>query len=288
MLDFVKAAERRHLRVYFAGKVNTENGLSDWREWFFVKDTTSGTVHALGDGTLEYVYAGPSIQWRENDKHQSGPIHGTEHDKHDMCQQTFWMCVRELDQADVVVALVDEGCYGTMWELGYSYAKGIPTLACVVHRDCWFADPHGADYTSGEHRDVSLEILRSDLASAIVRHKCLHEIVTKCQSPLEQSVGRAWMAKRDTDVLLWPQVQEGHYRIDFASPSLRLAIELDGFTYHSSREQFAKDRERERYLIERGWKVIRFHGDEIRNNLPKVINEIERHIELRAKELEGA
>lgn len=285
MLDLVKAAQRPHLRVYFAGKVNTPYGLSDWREWFGVKETIAGTMHAIKD--VEFVYAGPSIQYQYGaDKHTNLPTHGTEHDKHDMHQQTRLRCVDEIDNADVVVAFVDDGCYGTMWELGYCHAKGIETIVYVVNRECWFADPHGADYTSREHHDVSLNLLRDELFCLLKRHQSYHLILSRCQSPLEESVGREWM-RRGVWPLLWPQVPEGSYRIDFANPELKLAIELDGFTYHSTREQFGKDRERERYLIEKGWKVIRFHGDEIRNDVGKVVTEICRHLWLRREELAG-
>lgn len=43
----------------------------------------------------------------------------------------------------------------------------------------------------------------------------------------------------------------------------KIAIELDGYEYHSSKEQFTADRKRQRELERQGWRFIRFSGSEI-------------------------
>ncbi len=48
------------------------------------------------------------------------------------------------------------------------------------------------------------------------------------------------------------------YRIDLAYPVLRLAIELDGWEFHSSRSAFDDDRSRANLLAAHGWTVVRF------------------------------
>jgi very-short-patch-repair endonuclease len=50
----------------------------------------------------------------------------------------------------------------------------------------------------------------------------------------------------------------GRYKIDFAYPSLMLAIEVDGYGPHSSRRAFQIDRDRQNELVARGWTVLRF------------------------------
>jgi len=46
--------------------------------------------------------------------------------------------------------------------------------------------------------------------------------------------------------------------------TIKIAIECDGYEYHATREQFTKDKLRERKLKELGWKdVIRYSGSEI-------------------------
>lgn len=48
------------------------------------------------------------------------------------------------------------------------------------------------------------------------------------------------------------------FRIDLAYPVLRLAIELDGWEFHSSRSAFDEDRTRANLLVAHGWTVVRF------------------------------
>ncbi len=45
--------------------------------------------------------------------------------------------------------------------------------------------------------------------------------------------------------------------LDVALPSLMLAFEIDGHTYHSSRTDFERDRERDAALAALGWQVVR-------------------------------
>lgn len=46
--------------------------------------------------------------------------------------------------------------------------------------------------------------------------------------------------------------------VDVAFPAVGLAVEVDGFAYHSDRERFQHDRTRENALHLLGWQVIRF------------------------------
>lgn len=45
--------------------------------------------------------------------------------------------------------------------------------------------------------------------------------------------------------------------VDFAWPSRRLAVELDGHATHATRASFERDRERDRLLHAAGWRVVR-------------------------------
>jgi very-short-patch-repair endonuclease len=47
-------------------------------------------------------------------------------------------------------------------------------------------------------------------------------------------------------------------RIDVAFAELRIAIEVDGFAYHSARGRFQSDRSRQNLLVGLGWTVLRF------------------------------
>ena len=52
-------------------------------------------------------------------------------------------------------------------------------------------------------------------------------------------------------------VRVGRYEVDALWPSERLVVEVDGFAFHSSREAFERDRERDADLQARGLRVIR-------------------------------
>jgi len=52
------------------------------------------------------------------------------------------------------------------------------------------------------------------------------------------------------------------YRIDFALPTVRLAVEIDGES-HRSQERRERDRRKDEYLGQRGWTVLRFTNREV-------------------------
>lgn len=66
----------------------------------------------------------------------------------------------------------------------------------------------------------------------------------------------------------------GRSRVDFALPELHLAIEIDGFDYHSSRDQLVADRRRQREIEAAGWRVIRFAGSEIRRDAESCVLDV--------------
>jgi very-short-patch-repair endonuclease len=53
-------------------------------------------------------------------------------------------------------------------------------------------------------------------------------------------------------------VGDRRYCIDLAYPDLKIAIEVDGWEYHSSRSAFDDDRSRANDLVVAGWQVLRF------------------------------
>jgi very-short-patch-repair endonuclease len=72
------------------------------------------------------------------------------------------------------------------------------------------------------------------------------------------------------------------YIADFLCKELMLIVEVDGIT-HDSKTALNKDKQREKELIEAGFKVIRFTDDEVLKNisgvtveLSKVITDIEK------------
>jgi len=79
----------------------------------------------------------------------------------------------------------------------------------------------------------------------------------RLQRLLEQAGVRGWMANH-------PVAVGGHrFRVDLAFPSIRLAVEVDGWAYHRSKEQRDADLERDNLLMLAGWRVLRFSWDDV-------------------------
>lgn len=95
--------------------------------------------------------------------------------------------------------------------------------------------------------------------------------INKCESPLE---AHFFIIASDDFPNLEPQFIVDHYRLDFAFPDEKIAIEIDGHEFHKTREQRTNDAKRERYLQSKGWKVIRFTGTEIFGDILNCIQEL--------------
>jgi very-short-patch-repair endonuclease len=77
------------------------------------------------------------------------------------------------------------------------------------------------------------------------------------------------------------------YRIDFAligsDGAPWLACEVDGFAYHSSKDQIQYDLQRERALTAAGWTVLRFAGGEVHRDAAACVAEAVALLESRRK-----
>lgn len=71
-------------------------------------------------------------------------------------------------------------------------------------------------------------------------------------------------------------VQGRKFRIDFAFPMEKVAIEFDGYRYHGfSKKGFKQGLERQNILVAHGWRVLRYTLTDVRDRLEMVIKEIE-------------
>ena len=50
----------------------------------------------------------------------------------------------------------------------------------------------------------------------------------------------------------------GPYKVDVAFQGPKVAIEVDGWAFHTDEEAFQYDRRRQNYIALRGWQVLRF------------------------------
>lgn len=76
---------------------------------------------------------------------------------------------------------------------------------------------------------------------------------------------------------------DGHrYRIDYAlrGSERTIAVELDGFEFHSNRDAFSYDRLRQNDLTGSGLDVIRFSYDSIRSETARCVAQLQTHLRL--------
>lgn len=65
----------------------------------------------------------------------------------------------------------------------------------------------------------------------------------------------------------------GRYVVDFVCTDKKLVIEVDGST-HMSEAAASRDRSRQKWLENKGYTVLRFWGDEVKNDIKGVIERI--------------
>jgi len=65
------------------------------------------------------------------------------------------------------------------------------------------------------------------------------------------------------------------FEIDVAFPAAMLAIEVDGYAYHSDDARFQGDRTRQNALIASGWRVLRFTWADLERRPRVVIRQIQ-------------
>ncbi|MEV6971614.1 hypothetical protein AB0M47_41610 [Hamadaea sp. NPDC051192] len=63
-------------------------------------------------------------------------------------------------------------------------------------------------------------------------------------------------------------------RVDLAWAEYRVALEYDGFEFHSARSDLARDRARLNRQVLAGWLIIHVTGDRLRRDLPSVVAEV--------------
>ncbi len=69
------------------------------------------------------------------------------------------------------------------------------------------------------------------------------------------------------------------WRLDFAWPDHRVAVEYDGFDWHSDREQFQRDRQKRAALNEMGWWLLSVVFDDVRVRFWDMLRRIETALE---------
>jgi very-short-patch-repair endonuclease len=92
---------------------------------------------------------------------------------------------------------------------------------------------------------------------------------SKCQSPIERTL---YNALTISGYQVFTQHKVGPYRGDLFIPP-KLIIECDGKAYHKDKE---KDKRRDKFIEQQGYKVIRFPGSRIHRDLKGVLRRIDK------------
>ena len=87
---------------------------------------------------------------------------------------------------------------------------------------------------------------------------------------LEQSK-RDGILKQRIEAQYRIKVGTQEYPIDFAIPSIKLGIEVDGEFFHTHQEKQVKDKERDAKLALQGWTILRYTDKELEENPQEVI-----------------
>jgi very-short-patch-repair endonuclease len=93
--------------------------------------------------------------------------------------------------------------------------------------------------------------------------------------PLTPAEAKVWARVRNQQlgVKIRRQHPIGHFIADFYCASARLVIEIDGDT-HAAPDQADYDSARTQWLVERGYRVIRFSNNDVQANIEGVLGAI--------------
>lgn len=217
-------------------------------------------------------------------------------------------CIEQIRNSDVIFVWLDaKDAHGTFVEIGYAKALNKPIFMAIspiiyetdydsegniryydykeiainieeAIKDLWF--PLSMSDKWGRYLDVSdawkdfISWYKRDILKLI--DPVIESPIEKILYPsLKEACGRRQLE-------LKPQFNIGIYRTDFAilGKDTKLAIECDGHAFHEkTKEQATRDRKREREIIAKGYKVLRFTGSEIYKDPASCTREVMRIID---------
>lgn len=100
----------------------------------------------------------------------------------------------------------------------------------------------------------------------------------EAESPMESEARLAMLDGGLTPPVLQYEIADRNWRmwrVDFAWPDRRVAVEYDGFDWHSGPEKLRKDRQKRAALQEIGWTVISIVADDVRRRSWDMVRRIE-------------
>ncbi|CAN5532321.1 type IV toxin-antitoxin system AbiEi family antitoxin domain-containing protein [soil metagenome] len=107
----------------------------------------------------------------------------------------------------------------------------------------------------------------------------------EAESPMESEARLAMYDGGLPDPVLQYEVRDRDrrwWRVDFAWPEQMLAVEYDGYDWHSGPEDFRRDRQKRAALIELGWSVMSIVSDDVRQGKREMVRRINHQLARRA------
>lgn len=108
--------------------------------------------------------------------------------------------------------------------------------------------------------------------------KNLRRTLRRNQSSIERLL---WSKLRNRQLLGFKfrrQYGIGSFSVDCCCPSAKLVIEEDGDSHYADEDVKLKDKERQKYIEDLGFTVLRFTNKEIVENIEGVLEVISRHL----------
>jgi len=154
---------------------------------------------------------------------------------------------------DPVRTVIDLGLVLSSWAVGDAVSRGITTRLLRVPEVQRLREALGRQGRNGTgviQRVLDERLLLAGTEESLLEKRYM-SLVRRYGLPKPKMQHEVWHAGRFVA------------RIDAAHVELKLAVEVDGFTHHSSPEAFQRDRARQNRLVALGWTVLRFTWSDI-------------------------
>lgn len=191
--------------------------------------------------------------------------------------EVFNQCFEAVKVSDIMIAMPSVDSYGTIVEIGWAYAMSKEVVICHDalrddSEDFWFVGR--CQSSESIYGGMTASYAISEISIRAQKQSEKERMLDLCESPMERVFLTAYLNRNLSNLGdISVAVKVGPYRLDFADVQNKIAVEIDGFDYHSSKEHIIKDRERQRNLEKMGWKIVRFAGSEVHRNVAKCVND---------------
>jgi very-short-patch-repair endonuclease len=193
----------------------------------------------------------------------------------DLRERVTAECTPLLNGCDALIAYLDTcDSFGSIAEVAYVSALGKP---CVLIINVTSDEEYPNDPVFDTYWLVSYfpNVTTYVVHNVEEARECAQRVVGSLvlESPIERLFWDAYIIDSPTELPI-PQYELLDYRLDFAFPNERVAVELDGQEFHSTVAQRTADAKRDRALLGAGWITMRFAGTEVFRNTASVISEV--------------